>query len=74
MKDAPSDLVSAINQLRRDRNAIVLAHYYQEPEIQDIADFIGDSLELSRKAASTDADVIVSVSYTHLTLPTKDSV
>ena len=42
-----------------DRNAIVLAHYYQEPEIQDIADFIGDSLELSRQAASTDADVIV---------------
>ena len=59
MKDAPSDLVGAINQLRRDRNAIVLAHYYQEPEIQDIADFIGDSLELSRKAANTDADVIV---------------
>ncbi|QNJ31773.1 quinolinate synthetase complex/ A subunit [Synechococcus sp. PROS-9-1] len=59
MKDTPGDLVSAINQLRRDRNAIVLAHYYQEPEIQDIADFIGDSLELSRKAASTDADVIV---------------
>ncbi|MBL6887900.1 MAG: quinolinate synthase NadA [Synechococcus sp. BS30m-G30] len=59
MKDTPGDLVSAINQLRRDRNAIVLAHYYQEPEIQDIADFIGDSLELSRKAASTNADVIV---------------
>ena len=59
MKEVPSDLVGAINQLRRDRNAIVLAHYYQEPEIQDIADFIGDSLELSRKAASTDADVIV---------------
>ena len=59
MKDTPGDLVGAINQLRRDRNAIVLAHYYQEPEIQDIADFIGDSLELSRKAASTDADVIV---------------
>ena len=59
MKDTPDDLVSAINQLRRDRNAVVLAHYYQEPEIQDIADFIGDSLELSRKAANTDADVIV---------------
>jgi quinolinate synthase len=51
--------VAAIERLKRDRNAIVLAHYYQEPEIQDIADFIGDSLELSRKAASTDADVIV---------------
>ena len=59
MKDTPDDLISAINQLRRDRNAVVLAHYYQEPEIQDIADFIGDSLELSRKAANTDADVIV---------------
>ena len=52
-------LVAAIERLKRDRNAIVLAHYYQEPEIQDIADFIGDSLELSRQAASTDADVIV---------------
>ena len=59
MKDTPDDLVSAINQLRKERNAIILAHYYQEPEIQDIADFIGDSLELSRKAANTDADVIV---------------
>ncbi len=59
MKDTPNDLVRAINQLRKERNAVVLAHYYQEPEIQDIADFIGDSLELSRKAASTDADVIV---------------
>ena len=59
MKDTPDDLISAINQLRKERNAIVLAHYYQDPEIQDIADFIGDSLELSRKAANTDADVIV---------------
>ena len=56
---ADDALVVAIERLKRDRNAIVLAHYYQEPEIQDIADFIGDSLELSRKAASTDADVIV---------------
>jgi quinolinate synthase len=45
--------------LKRERNAIVLAHYYQEPDIQDIADFVGDSLELSQKAAQTDADVIV---------------
>ena len=52
-------LVAAINRLRKERNAVILAHYYQEPAIQDIADFIGDSLELSRKAASTDADVIV---------------
>tara|TARA_Y100001968_G_scaffold329329_1_gene378444 strand:+ start:1408 stop:2301 length:894 start_codon:yes stop_codon:yes gene_type:complete len=45
--------------LREKRNAIILAHYYQEPEIQDIADFIGDSLELSKKASETKADVIV---------------
>ena len=56
---ADNALVAAINRLRQDRNAVILAHYYQEPEIQDIADFVGDSLELSRKAASTDADVIV---------------
>ena len=45
--------------MRKKRNAIILAHYYQEPAIQDIADFIGDSLELSRKASETNADVIV---------------
>lgn len=49
----------AIDALRRQRNAVIMAHYYQEDAIQDIADFIGDSLELSRRAASTDADVIV---------------
>ena len=53
------DLINEIKLLRKKRNAIILAHYYQEPEIQDIADFIGDSLELSRKAAATNADVIV---------------
>ena len=54
-----SALPAAIRALARDRKAVILAHYYQEPEIQDIADFIGDSLELSRKAAATDAEVIV---------------
>jgi quinolinate synthase len=57
--DVPYDLFEAIQQLKKKLNAVILAHYYQEPDIQDIADFIGDSLELSRKAASTDADVIV---------------
>ena len=53
------DLPAAIDRLRRERNAVILAHYYQEGEIQDLADFVGDSLDLSRKAAATSADVIV---------------
>lgn len=53
------DLEAAIRQMRYDKNAVILAHYYQEPEIQDLADFVGDSLDLSRKAAATDADIIV---------------
>ncbi|MBF6608711.1 MAG: quinolinate synthase NadA [Flavobacterium sp.] len=52
-------LVTEINRLRKERNAVILAHYYQEADIQEIADFVGDSLELSKKAASTNADVIV---------------
>ena len=52
------DLRAEIDRLRRDRNAVILAHYYQRPELQDLADFVGDSLDLSRKAAETDADVI----------------
>ena len=52
------DIRAEIERLRKERNAIILAHYYQKPEIQDLADFVGDSLELSRKAAATDAEVI----------------
>jgi quinolinate synthase len=49
----------AINQLRKEKNAVILAHYYQVPEIQEIADFVGDSLGLARKAEQVDADMIV---------------
>lgn len=53
------DLFEAIQALKQELNAVILAHYYQEPDIQDIADYIGDSLGLARAAANTDADVIV---------------
>ena len=52
------DLRAEIDRLRKEKNAVLLAHYYQSPDIQDIADFVGDSLDLSRKAQATDADVI----------------
>lgn len=52
------DLRAEIDRLRTSRKAVILAHYYQRPELQDLADFVGDSLELSRKAQETDAEVI----------------
>lgn len=54
-----TDYVAEINRLRKEKNAVILAHYYQEDAIQDIADFVGDSLALAQKAATTDADIIV---------------
>jgi len=57
--DPTLDLEAEIQRLRQEKNAIILAHYYQDSEIQDLADFVGDSLDLSRKAAATNADMIV---------------
>src|SRR5215203_1360330 len=56
---AISDLDEEIRRLKRERNAVLLAHYYQESEIQDLADFIGDSLQLAQAAQRTQADVIL---------------
>ncbi|MFB0517493.1 MAG: quinolinate synthase NadA [Candidatus Neomarinimicrobiota bacterium] len=53
------DLVKKIDHLKQDRNAVILAHYYQDPDIQDLADYLGDSLQLAQMAAVTDADVIL---------------
>ena len=58
-KEVLIDYGKEINRLRKDLNAVILAHYYQEPEIQDIADYIGDSLQLAQAAEKTNADVIV---------------
>jgi quinolinate synthase len=55
----PKDLFGAIEALKKEMNAVILAHYYQDADIQDIADYLGDSLGLAQQAAQTDADVIV---------------
>jgi len=57
--ESNNQLINEINLLRKQRNAVILAHFYQPGEIQDLADFVGDSLQLAQKAAATDADVIV---------------
>ena len=56
--DPSLDLEAEITRLKRERNAVLLAHYYQDSDIQDVADFLGDSLQLAQAAAKTQADVI----------------
>jgi quinolinate synthase len=54
-----TDIIAAIKKLKKEKNAVIMAHYYQKDEVQDIADVVGDSLVLAQKAADTDADIIL---------------
>ena len=57
--DPSLDLFAEITRLKKEKNAVLLAHYYQDSEIQDLADYVGDSLGLSQEAAKTKADIII---------------
>ena len=58
-----TEIIDRIKQLKKEKNAIILAHYYTRPEVQDIADYLGDSLGLSQMAGTTEADIIVFCGY-----------
>src|SRR5690606_7771771 len=59
LKSANTERAQKITELKKKKNAVILAHYYQAPEIQDVADYVGDSLGLSQKVISSDAEIIV---------------
>ena len=58
VEEFPEDLEGAIRELKRERNAVLLAHFYQESEVQDLADFVGDSLALAQAATRVDCEII----------------